>query len=164
MTDTPSPERAPTEPSTEALIDALILRGVDYLAGYLAEKLGHMDNDGASAPERAQLLKLALDRFRAARMTDPPTEPSKEALEAAREALDNNLADTVRDIETVVALALDRFHADASMRPPKRWRSWRVCPACGSRATKIFDISAEDNPIHCQRCDHRYSPPRKQND
>jgi len=44
-------------------------------------------------------------------------------------------------------------------RKPKRVTSWRVCPECGSRATKIFNISAEDNPLECQACHHKYNPP-----
>lgn len=47
------------------------------------------------------------------------------------------------------------------MSKPKRWKSWRVCPACGSRATKILYLS-EDPPIKCQICEHRYYPPATQ--
>lgn len=42
-------------------------------------------------------------------------------------------------------------------KPPKVWRSWRVCPACSGRATKIFSMSS--GKLICQRCDHEYDPP-----
>lgn len=41
---------------------------------------------------------------------------------------------------------------------PKRWRSWRVCPNCGSRATKIFNLSGTGS-LQCQICNHKYDPP-----
>lgn len=88
MTDTPSPDCTPVEPSEETLIDSLIPQGVDYLAGYLTEQLGHMDDDGASASERAQLLKLALDRFRAASVAPQMYEDIRqEVLAVCREKL-----------------------------------------------------------------------------
>lgn len=39
----------------------------------------------------------------------------------------------------------------------KRKRSWKVCPNCKGRATKIVTITDVDKPILCQQCDHRYS-------
>lgn len=47
------------------------------------------------------------------------------------------------------------------MAKPKRWTSWRVCPNCGDRSTKLFHLSARDRPYKCQICDHRYNPPKK---
>jgi rubredoxin len=40
---------------------------------------------------------------------------------------------------------------------PKRWRSARVCPVCGSRATKIFNLNS--GKYKCQICRHEYDPP-----
>jgi transcription elongation factor Elf1 len=48
-----------------------------------------------------------------------------------------------------------------SGRKPKRATTWRTCPNCGSRATKIFSLNAKDKPLLCQICDHRYSPPER---
>ena len=45
------------------------------------------------------------------------------------------------------------------MKKPKKVTSWRVCPECGGRATKIFSLSADDKPLSCQQCGHRYNPP-----
>ena len=39
-------------------------------------------------------------------------------------------------------------------KPPK---SWRTCPACYSRATKIFHLNS--GKLLCQICDHEYDPP-----
>lgn len=44
-------------------------------------------------------------------------------------------------------------------KAPKRWTSSKVCPRCGSRATKLFNLSANDKPLKCQICSHRYDPP-----
>jgi hypothetical protein len=44
-------------------------------------------------------------------------------------------------------------------KKPKKWRSWRVCPNCGSKATKIFNLSNADKPLECQVCKHTYNPP-----
>jgi hypothetical protein len=43
------------------------------------------------------------------------------------------------------------------MSKPKRWRSWRVCPECGSRATKIFSLTT--GKYLCQICEHKYEAP-----
>lgn len=43
------------------------------------------------------------------------------------------------------------------MKPVKRHRSWKVCPACSSRATKMFDFGT--GLYRCQVCSHRYSDP-----
>ena len=40
---------------------------------------------------------------------------------------------------------------------PKRVTSWRVCPECGSRATKIFYPSFPDKPLKCEACGHHYN-------
>lgn len=39
-------------------------------------------------------------------------------------------------------------------KPPK---SWRVCPECSGRATKIFDLTT--GKYTCQQCDHQYASP-----
>lgn len=36
--------------------------------------------------------------------------------------------------------------------------SWRVCPNCKSRATKIFNLNS--GLYRCQECDHQYEPPK----
>ena len=43
------------------------------------------------------------------------------------------------------------------MKPVKRHRSWKVCPACSSRATKIFDFNS--GRYRCQVCQHHYMDP-----
>jgi hypothetical protein len=47
----------------------------------------------------------------------------------------------------------------ARRRPPK---SWRVCPACYGRATKIFSLNT--GRLQCQQCDHEYDPPEVNRD
>ncbi len=42
---------------------------------------------------------------------------------------------------------------------PKKVTSGRVCPNCGSRATKIFCISKSEKSLHCQVCKFDYDPP-----
>ena len=44
---------------------------------------------------------------------------------------------------------------------PKKVTSWRTCPECGSRATKILSLNAKDpeKPYHCQVCRKDYAPP-----
>ena len=42
-------------------------------------------------------------------------------------------------------------------KPPKKWTSFRVCPACGNRATKIFNFTS--GLYRCQVCEHEYAPP-----
>lgn len=42
-------------------------------------------------------------------------------------------------------------------KPPKRWTSSRVCPACGGRETKILNLNS--GLYRCQVCDHEYAPP-----
>lgn len=37
--------------------------------------------------------------------------------------------------------------------------SWRTCPACKSRATKIFSLNS--GKLQCQVCDHEYEMPAK---
>ncbi len=46
---------------------------------------------------------------------------------------------------------------------PKKWRSWRVCPECGSRATKLVCINPKPNrgSVKCQICEKEYDPPNK---
>jgi ribosomal protein L37AE/L43A len=41
------------------------------------------------------------------------------------------------------------------MAKPKKVTSWRTCPECGSRATKILHLST--GQYHCQICDHQYN-------
>ena len=41
--------------------------------------------------------------------------------------------------------------------PPKKWRSWRVCPNCAGRQTKLFSLNS--GKYQCQICDHEYDPP-----
>ncbi len=43
---------------------------------------------------------------------------------------------------------------------PKRWKSWRVCPECGSRATKLFSVNS--GKLECQICNHEYDPPARE--
>lgn len=43
--------------------------------------------------------------------------------------------------------------------PPKRWRSWRVCPTCGSRTTKLFHLSS--GKYECQICGCKYNAPER---
>jgi rubredoxin len=40
---------------------------------------------------------------------------------------------------------------------PKKVTSWRVCPECGGRHTKIF--IANSGKYRCQICKHEYDPP-----
>jgi ribosomal protein L37AE/L43A len=43
------------------------------------------------------------------------------------------------------------------MKKPKRVTTWRTCPNCGSKATKI--LSANTGMFTCQICDHTYDAP-----
>ncbi len=43
------------------------------------------------------------------------------------------------------------------MPQPKKWTSWRVCPYCGSRATKMYSLN--NGLYHCQVCDRSYDHP-----
>jgi hypothetical protein len=45
----------------------------------------------------------------------------------------------------------------ADMKKPKRVSTWRTCPNCGSKATKI--MSANTGQFTCQICDHKYYEP-----
>lgn len=36
-------------------------------------------------------------------------------------------------------------------------QSWRVCPKCRGRATKIFSLCT--GKLLCQQCGHEYEPP-----
>jgi rubredoxin len=45
------------------------------------------------------------------------------------------------------------------MPKPKRVTTYRTCPECGDRSTKIFNISVTEKPVKCQACGHRYDPP-----
>lgn len=44
------------------------------------------------------------------------------------------------------------------MAKPKKVTSWRVCPECGSRATKIFSLTT--GKYQCQVCGHKYEGPK----
>lgn len=35
--------------------------------------------------------------------------------------------------------------------------SWRVCPECKGRATRLFDLNS--GKYECQQCGHKYDPP-----
>lgn len=43
------------------------------------------------------------------------------------------------------------------LKPVKKHRSWKVCPACSSRATKLF--YATTGKYKCQVCEHQYPDP-----
>lgn len=43
------------------------------------------------------------------------------------------------------------------MKPPKKVTSWRVCPSCGGRHTKLFNLNK--GKYQCQICEHEYDPP-----
>lgn len=43
------------------------------------------------------------------------------------------------------------------MKPVKKHRSWKACPACSSRATKIFSMNT--GKYQCQVCRHEYEDP-----
>lgn len=45
----------------------------------------------------------------------------------------------------------------ADLKKPKKVTTWRTCPNCGSRATKI--LSANTGLFTCQICDHTYEAP-----
>ncbi|AIM51477.1 hypothetical protein HQ81_0089 [Dickeya phage phiDP23.1] len=47
------------------------------------------------------------------------------------------------------------------MKPVKRHRSWKVCPACSSRATKLFYM--DTGKYKCQICQHQYDDPKGRN-
>lgn len=46
----------------------------------------------------------------------------------------------------------------ADMKKPKKVSTWRTCPNCGSKATKI--MSANTGMFTCQICDHTYEAPK----
>lgn len=46
-------------------------------------------------------------------------------------------------------------------KKPKKWTSWRVCPECNSRATKLFSLNS--GQYKCQVCKHEYDPPAGKN-
>ncbi len=41
----------------------------------------------------------------------------------------------------------------------KKPLSWRTCPKCKGRATKIFHLST--GKLECQQCGNEYDPPEK---
>lgn len=41
---------------------------------------------------------------------------------------------------------------------PKKVTSWRVCPECGSRATKLLSLNT--GLYTCQVCNHQYPHPK----
>lgn len=45
------------------------------------------------------------------------------------------------------------------MKKPKKVTSWRVCPECGSRATKLLSLNS--GKFKCQDCDNEYEGPSK---
>lgn len=45
----------------------------------------------------------------------------------------------------------------AHLKKPKKVTTWRTCPNCGSRATKI--MSANTGKFTCQICNHSYYDP-----
>ncbi|MEH2517389.1 hypothetical protein V1279_002962 [Bradyrhizobium sp. AZCC 1610] len=44
---------------------------------------------------------------------------------------------------------------------PKRVTTWRTCPNCGDRGTKILSLNPKhpDKPYQCQGCRSHYAPP-----
>lgn len=62
----------------------------------------------------------------------------------------------------VVDLEAERAVTWRELKPPKRWTSWRVCPRCGSRATKLFSLNT--GMFTCQICENEYSPPEERTD
>jgi hypothetical protein len=44
-------------------------------------------------------------------------------------------------------------------KPPKKWKSWRVCPRCGGRQTKLWDLNT--GLYCCQICEHQYESPQR---
>jgi hypothetical protein len=46
-------------------------------------------------------------------------------------------------------------------KKPAKATTWRTCPECGDRGTKILNLSAEDpdKPYQCQCCRNNYAPP-----
>ena len=42
----------------------------------------------------------------------------------------------------------------------KRVRSWRVCPKCNGRATKLFHLNT--GAYTCQQCEHEYTWTREE--
>jgi hypothetical protein len=67
--------------------------------------------------------------------------PTMEALAAARTALDANLADTTRDIERVVALALDAFAEKRVEKERERCASW-VKTQVAEDSPLVFNIES----------------------
>jgi ribosomal protein L37AE/L43A len=40
----------------------------------------------------------------------------------------------------------------------KRKDTWRICPKCRGRATKMFSL--DTGVFHCQQCEHEYEWPK----
>lgn len=46
------------------------------------------------------------------------------------------------------------------MAAPKTWTSYKVCPSCSSRATKIFNLNS--GLYLCQLCEFEYAAPQRE--
>ena len=46
-------------------------------------------------------------------------------------------------------------------KKPGKVTTWRTCPECGDRGTKILSLNPEhpDKPYQCQGCRANYAPP-----
>lgn len=46
------------------------------------------------------------------------------------------------------------------LKPKRKPLTYRTCPVCGGRATKIVHLSAPANEaVECQECGHKYAFP-----
>lgn len=76
----------------------------------------------------------------------PPTEDEVVAIMASR------IADQV-DFDLTEEIS-------KKLKKPKKVTTWRTCPNCGSRATKIFCVNPTNGKaVTCQICNHNYNPP-----
>lgn len=53
---------------------------------------------------------------------------------------------------------LEMIPCVADMKKPKKVSTWRTCPNCGSKATKIMSVNT--GLFTCQICDHSYDAPK----
>ena len=79
--------------------------------------------------------------------------------DALAKAMRNERAEIVRMLYGDAAGDILDVMQRATFLKPKKVTSWRVCPECGGRATKLFNLSADDKPLSCQQCGHHYNPP-----
>lgn len=64
------------------------------------------------------------------------------------------------DPKIAYAAAFREAYPIEDLRKRKRPLSWRTCPECGSRATKMFSLNT--GKYTCQVCDCEYENPREQ--